>query len=243
MSTLSGESFDIETTDPLLYTLAEDLLSDPQKLDLYERAKVELLGHPIRTLRYDGSYSPITRQTREGYRAYSHPVFSGVDIVSQTLLHISYDHWRPLGDPSGWYVEMRSLKTNATKVLSTVRSEIETDTNRIWLQVESPESIGNWPPGRHPAYSQLRRDQTRIESVVQNGHLERAELRFGMRKSPNTFEDIEVLESMIAVVRHMYGTRPMEHMQEIRRNVTQRLGSIAAPQTSPTVSLPWLVAS
>lgn len=201
---------------------ARQLVENPEQLAVYDYAKWNLLGHANRELRFAGHHPWPKRTDSEGNtRTLSVPVFSGFSAESETLLVVRKDPWTEVKDPQSWLVAEQHLPTgeySEERILS-----VNVDAwNQMWLQV-APEGYGNWPAGRHPAHFQMKRDQHRLQTTLDElYHAESITFRGGLYQAPRVFSDLELLETAIVHAQRERATANEERRQATIYHIGER---------------------
>jgi hypothetical protein len=211
-------------SEPELFGFAEQLVDNPEQMDVYDEAKWNMLGHADLKERFAGHHPwPKRIDTFAHERVFSVLVFSGFSVETSSVLMVRKDPWTHSTDPESWLVAEQNLVTGRYVEPVLLRANIDTG-RRLWLQI-APRNYRQWPAGKHPALHALPRDQIRIEGRLDEAwHLCELEYRDGMHKGI-CYEDVEALESMIIAVQAMRG---MEYSQAYERthreSVRQAIG-------------------
>lgn len=184
--------------DAALYSLAEQILDNPDQMARYNEAMWNFVGDPDPNERRQGRMPELTRRDGQGVlRAYTHDVFSGFSPDGK-ILTIRKD---PLGnpdDPASWLAVETSLATG--EVLEYPLHSAHVDGARgLWLQVRPYQG---WNMPERPAFHGMpRSDQTRFSGRLdERWQTSEVEYKEGLRHKAIVFEDSVALASMIGTV-------------------------------------------
>lgn len=204
-----------------LYSLAEQLVDDPVKMQVYDTTKWNLLGHADSNERFAGHHPwPKRHDVYGNERVFSVPVFSGYSAETGSLLAVRKDPWTDPSDTTSWLVVEQNLLNGRYVEPRILRVNIDA-ARRLWLQV-APRGYSNWPSGKHPALFAPPRDQLRIEGRMdKKWHLYELEYRDGCDGAVY-YEDIEALESMIVAVQQMREIEYSDSFERTHRTAVQQ---------------------
>ncbi len=187
-----GEAWRDTASEPVLFTMAERLVDEPQKMATYDHFKWLYTGNPSRERRKAGD-RPWPR--REGEQiAYSHQVFSGFDPEHNRLLEIAKDPWIDSRNPRDWLVVEADLNRGTIYERRPIVTHVNGN-NELWMQLE-PQRDEN---GR-VAMNRTMFVTAQLEPDFTTAH---AEIRDGRYGGVLEFEDMEALESMIVIIQHI----------------------------------------
>lgn len=174
---------------------AKQIVDDSTAISRYDQALLHWIGDPASEQRLIGDHPWIRRH--DGQRVYSHIVFSGYSVARQSLLHVAKDTWHPDDQQAAYFVGEYKLMTDEPPVEYVVQMSKADARRHLWLQVADPNSLQNWPAGKHPSYFAEPRDQKRLEiDLSADYRAVEAEYRAGLR-APVEFKDIVGLNAMI----------------------------------------------
>ncbi len=223
-----GESVHGNFEGPV-FDFASQLVDNPGQLATYDSAKWNLLGHADRELRFEGQHPWPKRVNTSGEeRTFSVPVFSGFSADTSSVIIVRKDPWMHQNDPASWLVAEQNLETGTYVEPKIISSSVDR-ANQLWLQL-APRNYSNWPLGFHPSVHARRYDQLRVSSHLDaEYHLESLEYREGTYGSQVSYDDIEILETMIVAVQRQ---RQADNERRLREAYEQRtlyaLGGIAS---------------
>ena len=215
ISTTGGHD-DINPADYQLYRTAEQTLDDAAIRERYETFHWYYVGAKDSASRQAGNHPWPERRTFNGRRVYAVPVFSGVDVESGRLLHVSHDDWVHPDDPTSWFVAEGSLAEHRVTEYTVTSSHVDM-ARRAVLSVLTPRDVANWPAFRHPQLADSTAQRQRFELRLDKTYAARDAAYYdGLYGRRTQYDELDTLNSMRRVILEK---RFAEYAEELERQL------------------------